>query len=324
VVDAVAVAASGAAEPMAGARCPFCRAAGEQAFRAGDRFYGVTDHEVDVYRCLGCASLFQYPIPDRGTIAGFYPSGYWQEGEKAGLMTRLQQTYVRWMLAADLMRWVDSMGPAKGEWLDVGCSRGDWAARIRARGWRVSGLEADPRAAAYARETHGLDVLEVDGDAWEPEPDSVDVISFFHLLEHLRDPASFLMRCHRALRPNGRILLRIPNIESWQARLTGRAWKGLEMPRHITLPSRKALHAMLENAGFRIERESTWSLRDGPTSIASSLFPAGEPTRQQIKGRAQPLATLTYLALTWLITPAELIAAAIGKGGMRTIISRKK
>ncbi|MDJ0839328.1 MAG: class I SAM-dependent methyltransferase [Acidobacteriota bacterium] len=307
---------------MTESTCPYCGRPGKFAFRAGDHLYEVTDYQADLYRCENCASLYQEPVPTREVIAEFYPGGYWQESSgKPSLMNRLQATYIRWMLEADLMRLVTKMGPAAGAWLDIGCSRGDWAALIRDRGWRVSGLEADPRAAAYARETHGLTVEESDGDSWNPEPETWDVISFFHLLEHLRQPKTFLVNCRKALRPGGRILLRVPNINSWQFALFGKRWKGLEMPRHITLPTPDALKAALKEAGFEINHASTWALRDGPPSIASSLLPAGEPTRQQIKRKPQPVMTLLYLAFTWTFLPLELLAALLGRGSMLTIIA---
>jgi len=303
--------------------CPLCASTARFAMTVGDRFYGVTEYEANLYRCETCASLFQDPIPDRQTVAGFYPGGYWRETVDTSIMARLQAFYIRCMLKADLMGGVERLGPAGGDWLDVGCSRGDWLALIRDAGWSVRGIEADPRAAAHARKIYGLEVDQVDGDDWRPEPETYDVLSFFHLLEHLRDPAGFLSLCHRALRPQGRILLRIPNIESWQGRVFGRAWKGLEMPRHIVLPTPEALIRLLKKKGFRIEHVTTWALRDGPPSIASSLLPSGEPTRQQIEGRSRPLVTLTYLALTWAFLPLELLAAIFGKGSMLTIIARK-
>lgn len=304
--------------------CPYCNGQGVYAFQAGDHFYKVTPKKVRLYRCQNCKSIYQQPIPDREEIAGFYPNGYWREEENPGLIARLQGVYIRTMLNQDLMRLVKKVPrPNEGLWLDVGCSRGDWPARIRDQGWRVEGIEADPRAAAYARKQHDLVIHESDGDSWRPPAQSYDVISFFHLLEHLRDPNGFVQRTRTALKPNGRIVLRIPNIRSWQARVFGRLWKGLEMPRHITLPSPDALTSLIENSGFELEYVSTWALRDGPPSIASSLFPIGEPTRQQILGKSRPIATIIYLGLTWIFTPLEVLAALTGGGSMMTIIARK-
>ncbi len=306
------------------AACPVCNGAGSFLFTAGDRFYRVADYEARVFRCAACGSLFQSPIPDREAIASFYPRGYWREGEPAGVMARLQRRYVAWMLKRDLMAWFNRLDLAPGaRVLDIGCSRGDWLALIRDRGFETHGLEADPRAAAYARERYGLDVAETDAESWAPAPAECDAALFFHLIEHVRDPRGFLAKCRRALRPGGRVLLRAPNPESLQMSLLGRRWKGLEMPRHIVLCAPDALRGLLEETGFRVTHWSTWSLRDGPPALASSLFPRGEPTRQQILGAPRPWSTLAYLALTWMGTPLEWAAAAIGRGSMATVIAQK-
>jgi len=304
--------------------CPLCDATALFAFNAGDSFYGVTEYRADLYRCRSCRSLFQHPVPDRATIASFYPSGYWQETAKPSRLARLQQIYINFMLERDLMGWVRAMKLASGSrFLDVGCSRGDWLALIGAAGYQVEGIEADPRAAAYARTKHSLTVHELDGDSWEPEQDSYAGISFFHLLEHLRDPRAFLGKVFHGLQPGGKLLLRIPHVNSLQASVLGANWKGLEIPRHIMLFSRKALVDLLTAQGFQVESCSSWALRDGPPCWASSLLPGGEPTWQQIHRRPSALKTLAYLALTWALTPLEVLAAMMGKGSMLTVIARK-
>lgn len=305
--------------------CPICSVPGQFVFSGGDIFYEVTKEQVDLYRCSLRGCLFQWPVPDAEAVAGFYPSGYWRE-EKSneGWLSSLQRRYVDWMLGWDLMRWISRLQlPKEARVLDVGCSRGDWLARIRAKGYRVAGLEADARAADYARRVYGLAVSEVGAEDWSPMPASFEAITFFHLLEHLREPARFLARCHQALTPDGKLLLRVPNIHSWQAHLTGRRWKGLELPRHLVLFSPQSLSAFLEQNGFAVERLDTWSLRDGPPAMTSSLFPRGEPTRQVVLGRHHPFSTLIYLLLTWVLTPWERLAAWCGRGSMITVIARR-
>ena len=305
--------------------CPVC--GGDSGFflTTGDFFYRVTEYRADLFRCETCRSVFQWPIPDQKTISSFYPSGYWRETEARSLFSRLQRGYVRWMLQWDLMAWIDRLGlPPGSRFLDVGCGRGDWLALIREKGFRVKGLEVDPRAVAYARDRFGLDVVRLATADWNPEPESFRAISFFHLLEHLREPGPFLDRCRHALEPGGKILLRIPNIASWQSLWFGKRWKGLEVPRHLILFEPKALLNLLRRHGFSIERQSTWSLRDGPTALSSSLFPRGEPTRQQILGERESISVLAYLVLNWLATPAEVLAACFGKGAMLTIIAVKR
>ena len=305
--------------------CIVCGSRAEFRFTAGDRFYKVTPLQVDYFQCCVCQCLFQWPVPDAETIRSFYPQGYWREGGDEGLMHRLQRFYVRFMLRVDPMYWFAKLKLKAGAtFTDVGCSRGDWLAMIAARGMDVTGVEADERAADHARTKYQLPIVQATAEDWEPVPESQEAVSFFHLLEHLAQPDLFLDKVATSLKKGGLILVRIPNIASWQAKLFGRRWKGLEAPRHLALYPPRALSDLFEKHGFRVKMMTTWSLRDGPPAMASSLFPAGEPTRQEILGRSRPGATLLYLALTWLLTPFEFLAALFGKGAMVTVIARKK
>ena len=240
------------------------------------------------------------------------------------MLTVLQERYVRWMLRWDPMSWVNRLRlPRDSVFLDIGCSRGDWLALVREQGFTVRGIEADPRAVRYARHHYGLAVEQTEVDQWQAERGTCDAIAFFHLLEHLSDPRGFLGQCRLALKNGGRILVRVPNIDSWQWRFFGKRWKGLEIPRHLVLFTPGSLTHLLREQGFEIERFSTWSLRDGPPAIASSLLPGGEPTRQQVMGIARPLMTFAYLLLNWALTPVEGLAALCGKGSMITVVARK-
>lgn len=306
--------------------CPLCGGEGRAWDTMGDSFYGVTAHQAQLHECTSCSLLFHEPMPERSLVASFYPDGYWQEreGDRPGLMARLQLFYIDSLLRVDLMSWVSKVAPSSGSsWLDIGCSRGDWAALIAKQGLKVTGMEADPRAADHARRHFGLNVIEADDGSWLPEPDSFDTISFFHLLEHVLDPLAFLRKVHTALKPGGKILMRVPNRSSWQARIFGKAWKGWEQPRHLTMWNPECLRLALSEAGFAKVQLSTWALRDGPPCLSSSLFPSGEPTWQQIHKKPSALKTVVYLGVTWACTPLELLSVLFGAGSMITVIAEK-
>lgn len=311
--------------PKTSPPCPLCANPSRRYARLGDRFYGVTARQVDLFLCAMCGLCFQYPIPDRKTLAGFYPQGYWREdAANASWLARMQRVYVRALLEWDLMAWFRKLALTPGQrHLDLGCGRGDFLARIGAHGIAVQGVESDDRAVSYARNRFGLAIEQVDLEDWLPPADRYDAISAFHVVEHVRHPRELLERCHRALRHDGRLLLRVPNLDSVQAHVFGRGWKGLEVPRHVHNFSARALDILLEQCGFVVARRSTWSWRDGPPGWTSSMFPGGEPTRQAVLGKRRPIAVLGYLALTWMVTPIEGLSAVFDRGGMATVLARK-
>lgn len=139
----------------------------------------------------------------------------------------------------------------EGRALDLGTGGGVHAAMLKRLGWQVTGVEFDPAAAANAAERHGLTVqagtLE---DARFPS-ESFDLISSFHVIEHLPDPVATLRECYRVLKPGRRIMLRTPNFDSLARREFGKYWRGLEAPRHLCLFNADSLKRALARAGFR-------------------------------------------------------------------------
>jgi SAM-dependent methyltransferase len=129
-------------------------------------------------------------------------------------------------------------------------------AELRARGWEVHGTELSAVSASYARSL-GIPVLQ---SAVEDAPfvdASFDVITMFHVLEHLTDPKRALFRLYRLLRPGGLLIVEVPNIGSWYARVFGDVWFHYDVPRHLYHFSRDTLGKMMVEPGFELLKETT-------------------------------------------------------------------
>lgn len=304
--------------------CLICDGWGRFRLEGGDVTYRSTAYRAKLYRCQSCGIDFQHPMPDRTTIAAFYPSGYWLESMGKSVLAKLMGFYVKTMLKLDLLRWFRKMKLPKGApYLDLGCSRGDFLAMTQEEGVAAEGIEGDPQAAAHARRVFGAVVHELDLDTWQPEANAWAGLSMFHVLEHVQDPRALLQTCFRGLQPGGKLLLRVPNIGSLQSRVFGRHWKPLDLPRHLTHFNPKALKALLESVGFEIKSRSTWTLRDGPPAWSATMFQKGEPTYQQIHQQPSVWRIGVFFILTWLMTPLELLASIFNSGGMITILAEK-
>jgi SAM-dependent methyltransferase len=118
----------------------------------------------------------------------------------------------------------------------------------RALGWRVAGIELDPDAATRARrftdEIHVGDVLSASF-----APDRFDVVTAFHVLEHVPDPVRVMRRMLEWLAPGGLLIVEVPNAGGLGARLFGPAWSGLELPRHLSQFTPESLAAVVKRAG---------------------------------------------------------------------------
>ena len=134
--------------------------------------------------------------------------------------------------------------------IDVGCGRGDFLARMKSLGWNVLGIEPDPVSSEIAR-THGIPVFNGSLEQARLAGDTADEISLNHVLEHVHDPLELLRECYSVLRPGGRLVLYLPNIESLGHRFFGRHWAGLDPPRHLFHFSPRSIDGLLRQSPFR-------------------------------------------------------------------------
>jgi 2-polyprenyl-3-methyl-5-hydroxy-6-metoxy-1,4-benzoquinol methylase len=160
-------------------------------------------------------------------------------------------------------------GSSRGTLLDLGCGDGAYLRHMRSLGWKIAGVEQDPRAAEVARATlQDGPIHESLADARSAKPDGYDVITLSHVIEHLLDPVEILTQCATCLRPGGRLVVATPNTASRGHRRFGRSWLHLDPPRHIHLFNASTLTDVARRAGFRVERV------ESPSSSAHFVWQA--------------------------------------------------
>jgi 2-polyprenyl-3-methyl-5-hydroxy-6-metoxy-1,4-benzoquinol methylase len=137
-----------------------------------------------------------------------------------------------------------------GRLFDVGAAGGAFVLEAGAAGYAASGVEPSPAFAAFARDHVGVDVRTGTVEDAELEPGAFDVITLWHVLEHLHEPAATLARLRDALRPGGHIAIEVPNAGSTIARAMGPAWPMLQPDVHVAQYTPDALAAVLRAAGL--------------------------------------------------------------------------
>jgi SAM-dependent methyltransferase len=149
------------------------------------------------------------------------------------------------------------------------------------------------------------------------------------VLEHLYDPTAYLEVAHRLLRPEGRLIVQVPNAASWQFLLFGERWNGIDVPRHLINFRERDLLTLLDDCGFEPLRTKHFSVRDNPAGMATTLAPNLDPMARRVRrARESPLRKLgndlAYVTLAALLTPFTLVEAACRAGSTIMIEARKK
>ena len=158
---------------------------------------------------------------------------------------------------------------------------------------------------------------------------SFAAITMFHLLEHLYDPASYLDAAHRLLRPEGRLIVQVPNAASWQFLLFGEAWNGLDVPRHLFDFRDTDLEVLLDACGFEVLRKKYFSVRDNPAGLATTLAPGLDPMARRVRGVEESpggrlLRDLVYGLLVLAALPLTIVEAACRAGSTVMVEARKR
>jgi 2-polyprenyl-3-methyl-5-hydroxy-6-metoxy-1,4-benzoquinol methylase len=142
------------------------------------------------------------------------------------------------------------MNREAGRLLDVGCGDGDFAASMKRRGWEVYGTEFSS-AARQLGEAKGVKVHQGDIASAHFPDDFFDVVTLWHVLEHVPEPAVELIEIQRILRPGGLLVLETPNIASMTFRFCGKSWFPLGIPGHLQHFTPQTLARFVKRAGFR-------------------------------------------------------------------------
>jgi SAM-dependent methyltransferase len=232
-------------------RCPACGAAPRPSYRLRNG--------ARLLRCPRCLmGWWEWPPLDP---ASFYDRDYFQcdavvrgYSDYASLEAALRRTgRGRLRRISALVQPAVGTTGATPRLLDLGCGTGVFVEEAGRADWDARGVEVSEYAAACAR-ARGLDVTCAALENLSLPPTTLDCLTLWDVLEHLRDPVGALTRAARAVRPGGVVALSTGDITSLCARLSGPRWHLFNLPEHLFFFSPHALRRLLNRAGCRVRR----------------------------------------------------------------------
>ena len=268
----------------------------------------------------GCGLVWLNPMPRTEDLPLAY-SEYYTHGSESDPRASVRFAKRVYRIAVDAFLWIAGIPSERkrarlmfvgdespSTLLDIGCGQGAYLIEMAKRGWRVAGVDFDPSAVKAAKTLYGLDVSLGTVDTAVKMGRKYSVVTASHVIEHVPDPVSFLSQCRRLLDAGGRVVIRTPNLDSLGHRKYGRAWRGLEPPRHLHLFTMRGLEACARRAGFQRTRCFTTSVgADGILLASHFLRKKGEfrPGRltanEMLEAKALgPLLALAAKFVWWL------------------------
>ena len=185
-------------------------------------------------------------MPTEGELTAYYNSSY--TVAHAPYRARVEEEFPY------LQKLVNRAGTRPGRMLEIGCSYGNMLARFASAGWEVEGVEVDARTAVHARDVLGLAIhqgsLEDVRAALRPP---YDVVTMFHVIEHVRCITSLVDGLAALMPPGGLLVLKTPNATSLMSRILRGWWEWSAVPEHVHLFTSTSLRTVLVGAGFTTE-----------------------------------------------------------------------
>lgn len=258
---------------LSGFVCPVCSSsAADQLSRLYPMRTNIDGDLPDtywLYRCEQCGAGLTFPRPNKDSLTQFYRAGTYTKG--GGRVSFLVERVLDHLQDTRLSE-IEYLCKPIGNLLDVGCGKGRFLGRGALRGWNTQGVETSPGQVAIAQERYQVRVFQ--GELLERDfaNGSFQVVTAWHVLEHLPDPSPMLNEIYRILQPHGLLVLEVPNLDSWQARIGQEEWFQLDAPRHLVHYSRRTLQRLLEEHGFSPIKYETFSLELGPFGMLQSLL----------------------------------------------------
>jgi 2-polyprenyl-3-methyl-5-hydroxy-6-metoxy-1,4-benzoquinol methylase len=230
--------------------CPVCESKRFEPFqKIRDHF--LTKESFQIIRCVNCGFLFTNPRPGPAEIIRYYQSDAYISHAKnsKGWLSVVYEAVRKVSLRRkyNLIRQHKSGSTI----LDIGCGTGEFLNFMKGKGWETTGIEPAREPRTYAKETYDLAVFGEE-KLEKLSVNSFDVITMWHVLEHVHDLNGRIEQIKKILSPDGLLVIAIPNCKSRDAEFYQEYWAAWDVPRHLYHFSQQTFSLLMMNHGFEI------------------------------------------------------------------------
>ncbi len=193
-------------------RCHLCASTDLRLFSQPD---AKSRQRLSMAVCKACSLVQQATLPDQAELHEYYSNSYRQDYKQSVVPTPYRVHRAGRVALERLGRLLPHREAHHLTLCDVGAGGGELVYMARQAGLDARGLEPHRGYSEFAREQY--DVAIETGGIENLAPASADVVTLFHVLEHLPDPMQAMAHIHRGLRPGGLLVIEVPNILQWDA-----------------------------------------------------------------------------------------------------------
>lgn len=211
-------------------KCPLCKS-GLFLNQTEIKDHAVSKKNFMLCRCSGCNLIFTNPRPKESEIYPYYdfPEYYSHEDKAKNVIQYIYQKVRNYAVSQKVLLF-ESIIP-KGRILDYGCGTGDVLRALQDKKWKITGIEPNDKARKIANTKTQRNVFKTIDEIEDQK--KYDVISLFHVLEHIHELKKTTKSLLKLLKKSGYLVIAIPNHQSWDALHYKQNWAAWDVPRHL-------------------------------------------------------------------------------------------
>jgi len=208
---------------------------------SGEEFKLLYDRNKDM--------LVTAPQPSAEELPQYYQSEDYisHTDSKKSIIDRLYQVVKAIMLKRKI-RLLETFYPQKGNILDIGAGTGDFLKAAQKSGWKIHGVEPNEKARKVAENKN----ISLNKDSEKFHEGQFEVITLWHVLEHIPDLKNQIAELERLLKKDGVLIIAVPNFKSHDAKYYKEFWAAYDVPRHLWHFSKNAIEILFGAAGFEL------------------------------------------------------------------------
>src|SRR3989338_1605658 len=211
----------------------------------------------NIFCCQDCRVIFVGNVTVNDEyFSQYYQQDYYESGISSNLVNHVLGLFggaVIRFKESEILKNFKPQRPAKLRILDIGCGSGDFLTHINSKVFEKYGVEVNPHGYEKCKR-QGLKVFNGELKDIGFEMGYFDVITMWHVLEHVDEPENLLIEVRRILKSGGLLIVATPNTDSWGFKLGLKDWFHLDSPRHLILYNRRSLGILLEKTGFKVKK----------------------------------------------------------------------
>lgn len=228
--------------------CPVCGYNSNNLFLESKDYF-LTKQAFNIHKCDRCSLLFTTPRPAPDELPAYYESPeYLSHKTETKNLRSVIYGIIRKFNISHKYKIIQKLSNT-GNILDYGCGTGDFLKTCRNYGWKVSGIETNEKARNFAAGQNKIDAFP-ENYIKQFNEESFDLITLWHVLEHIPDLNDRLDDFYKLLKPGGILLLAVPNSDSWDASHYKNLWAAWDLPRHLYHFNYNSLKSILTNHQF--------------------------------------------------------------------------